>query len=59
MDNSILTFIHGSQGRYLQELAQYLSIPSVSAIPEHAADVRRCAKWTAEMMAAAVYRTSV
>jgi acetylornithine deacetylase/succinyl-diaminopimelate desuccinylase-like protein len=52
MDNGILNFIHGSQGRYLHELAQYLSIPSVSAIPEHAADVRRCATWTAEMMAA-------
>jgi acetylornithine deacetylase/succinyl-diaminopimelate desuccinylase-like protein len=52
MDNGLLNFIHGNQERYLRELAQYLSIPSVSAIPEHAADIRRCAEWTAEMMAA-------
>src|SRR5688572_10951248 len=52
METSILSLINGSKARYLQELTQYLSIPSVSAIPDHAADLRRCAEWTAEMMAA-------
>jgi acetylornithine deacetylase/succinyl-diaminopimelate desuccinylase-like protein len=52
METSILSLIDGSKARYLQELTQYLSIPSVSAIPDHATDLRRCAEWTAEMMAA-------
>ena len=28
----------------------YLAIPSISALPQHAADVTRCAEWTAEEM---------
>ena len=32
---------------YVDELKKYLAIPSISALPEHAADVRRCAEWTA------------
>ena len=30
------------------ELKEYLAIPSISALPQHAADVRRCAEWTAD-----------
>jgi acetylornithine deacetylase/succinyl-diaminopimelate desuccinylase-like protein len=30
----------------VDELKEYLAIPSISALPEHAADVRRCAEWT-------------
>ena len=30
---------------YLQELSEFLSIPSVSALPSHAADCRRAAEW--------------
>jgi acetylornithine deacetylase/succinyl-diaminopimelate desuccinylase-like protein len=46
--NAVIDFINTSQDRYLDELKAYLAIPSVSALPEHAADVRRAAEWTAE-----------
>ena len=31
--------------RFLQELSEFLSIPSISALPAHAADCRRAAEW--------------
>jgi acetylornithine deacetylase/succinyl-diaminopimelate desuccinylase-like protein len=46
--NQIVDFINISRDRYVEELKQYLAIPSVSALPEHAPDVRRCAEWTAD-----------
>ena len=33
-----------------EELTQFLMIPSISALPEHRADVRRCAEWAAGEM---------
>ncbi len=33
------------QDRYLEELKDFLRIPSISALPEHAQDVRRAAEW--------------
>ena len=36
--------------RYVDELKQYLAIPSVSALPQHQADVRRAAEWSADHM---------
>lgn len=38
-------FIQREQGRMLAELNELLSIPSVSALPPHAADCRRAAEW--------------
>jgi acetylornithine deacetylase/succinyl-diaminopimelate desuccinylase-like protein len=46
--NQIVDFINISRDRYVEELKQYLAIPSVSALPEHASDVCRCAEWTAD-----------
>jgi len=39
--------------RYLDELLDFLRIPSISSLPEHAADVKRAAGWVAERMKAA------
>jgi acetylornithine deacetylase/succinyl-diaminopimelate desuccinylase-like protein len=39
------TFISREQGRMLRELTELLAIPSVSALPAHAADCRRAADW--------------
>ncbi|HEU5304804.1 MAG TPA: dipeptidase [Gemmatimonadales bacterium] len=39
------TFAEREQGRLLRELNQLLSIPSISALPAHAADCRRAAEW--------------
>jgi acetylornithine deacetylase/succinyl-diaminopimelate desuccinylase-like protein len=46
--NSIIDFINLHRDRYVDELKAYLAIPSISAMPEHAADIRRCAEWSAE-----------
>jgi acetylornithine deacetylase/succinyl-diaminopimelate desuccinylase-like protein len=46
----VIDHIHTNRDRYVTELKQYLAIPSVSALPAHAADVRRCAEWTADEM---------
>jgi acetylornithine deacetylase/succinyl-diaminopimelate desuccinylase-like protein len=39
------TFVAREQSRLLGELSSFLSIPSVSALPVHAADCRRAAEW--------------
>ena len=50
MNPAVIDYVNISRDRYLEELKQYLAIPSVSALPEHAGDMRRCAEWTAEQM---------
>jgi acetylornithine deacetylase/succinyl-diaminopimelate desuccinylase-like protein len=47
---TVVDFIQTSRDRYVEELKQYLAIPSISALPEHARDVRACAEWTAAEM---------
>jgi acetylornithine deacetylase/succinyl-diaminopimelate desuccinylase-like protein len=49
MDN-VIDFINVNRERYLDELKALLAIPSISALPEHANDVRRCADWCAAEM---------
>jgi acetylornithine deacetylase/succinyl-diaminopimelate desuccinylase-like protein len=46
----VIDYIHTHRDRYVSELKQYLAIPSISALPAHQADVRRCAEWTADEM---------
>jgi acetylornithine deacetylase/succinyl-diaminopimelate desuccinylase-like protein len=48
--NNIIDFINTNRDRYVDELKAYLAIPSISALPQHAGDVRRCAEWTADEM---------
>ncbi len=38
-------FVSRQQPRLLRELSEFLSIPSISALPDHAADCRRAAEW--------------
>ena len=40
-----LAFVDREQPRLLQELSDFLSIPSVSTLPAHEADTRRAAEW--------------
>jgi len=47
----VIDFINLHRDRYIEELKTYLAIPSVSALPAHAADVRRCAEWTSGELA--------
>jgi acetylornithine deacetylase/succinyl-diaminopimelate desuccinylase-like protein len=46
--DKVIDYINVNRERYLDELKTLLAIPSVSALPEHAADVRRCAEWCAD-----------
>ncbi len=48
--NNIVDFINSHRDRSVEELKSYLAIPSISALPAHAADVVRCAEWTADEM---------
>ena len=48
--NAVIDFINTNRDKYVDELKAYLAIPSISALPEHAADVKRCAAWTADEM---------
>jgi acetylornithine deacetylase/succinyl-diaminopimelate desuccinylase-like protein len=47
------SYLRSQQARYLDELLDFLRIPSVSSLPEHAADVERAAAWVAARLQAA------
>jgi acetylornithine deacetylase/succinyl-diaminopimelate desuccinylase-like protein len=48
--NNVIDFINTHRDHYVEQLKDYLAIPSVSALPQHKDDVRRCAEWSAEEM---------
>jgi acetylornithine deacetylase/succinyl-diaminopimelate desuccinylase-like protein len=43
--NAVLKYLEDNQNRFVDELCQYLRFPSVSAQPEHRADMAACAQW--------------
>jgi acetylornithine deacetylase/succinyl-diaminopimelate desuccinylase-like protein len=47
-DQPIIDYIQANQERFLDELKEYLRIPSISTDSEHKEDVARCASWVAE-----------
>lgn len=47
MNEQVLRTIDSRKDASVSGLKQFLSIPSVSTKPDHAADVRRCAEWLA------------
>jgi acetylornithine deacetylase/succinyl-diaminopimelate desuccinylase-like protein len=50
MSTAALDYIHTHRDRFVTELKAFLAIPSISALPAHQPDVRRCADWTADEM---------
>ncbi|HLH20793.1 MAG TPA: dipeptidase [Bryobacteraceae bacterium] len=44
------TFIQENRGRFLDELKQFIRIPSISTLPEHAGDIQRAAAFVAESL---------
>ncbi len=45
-----LEYAHQNNGRFLDELIEFLAIPSISTSPENNADVQRCAEWVAAQL---------
>jgi len=41
----LLSYIEKNRLRYLDELKEFLAIPSISTTPEHRPDMERCAQW--------------
>ena len=46
-------YLDAHEGQFLEELLDFLRIPSVSALPDHAADVARAGEWVAARLRAA------
>jgi acetylornithine deacetylase/succinyl-diaminopimelate desuccinylase-like protein len=46
--DDLLRYARVNRGRHLDELRQFVAIPSVSAQPAHAGAVKRCATWLAQ-----------
>jgi acetylornithine deacetylase/succinyl-diaminopimelate desuccinylase-like protein len=42
-----LEYAHQNRERFLEELKEFLAIPSISTSPDHAADIQRAAEWVA------------
>jgi acetylornithine deacetylase/succinyl-diaminopimelate desuccinylase-like protein len=49
----VLARVEREKERYLEELLEYLRIPSVSTDPRHKSDVRRCSEFVVEQLRAA------
>jgi acetylornithine deacetylase/succinyl-diaminopimelate desuccinylase-like protein len=43
-------YLSDNQSRFVDEMLEFLSIPSVSSLPEHAADVQTAGEWVAARM---------
>jgi acetylornithine deacetylase/succinyl-diaminopimelate desuccinylase-like protein len=54
---NLTEFIEGRQEQHLAELCEFLRIPSVSAKSENKPDIERAAKWVAEQLRAAGFKT--
>src|SRR6266496_2204597 len=44
------TYIAENENRFLEDLKGWLHIPSISTLPEHAADIRRAAEYAADQL---------
>src|SRR6266481_1073396 len=42
---TVLEYLKTNEGRFVQELCEYVRFPSVSAQPEHKKDLQACAEW--------------
>ena len=47
MEN-LINYLENNKERYLQELKEFIAIPSISTNPENKEDVQKCANWAAE-----------
>ena len=47
------TYLHERKDRFINELIEFLRIPSISSLPEHTSDVQHAAEWVEARMKAA------
>lgn len=47
------SYLKEHRSEYVDQLMEFVRIPSISALPDHQADVRRAAKWAADRLTAA------
>jgi acetylornithine deacetylase/succinyl-diaminopimelate desuccinylase-like protein len=45
-----LEYARANRGRFLEELKEYIAIPSISTLDEHKGDIQRAAEWTAAQL---------
>src|SRR5947209_22269 len=50
-DSPALDYAHQNRQRFLTELQELLSIPSISTLPEHQPNIARAARWLADRLA--------
>ena len=50
MDPAADAYIEANDARHLEELKEFLRIPSASSLPEYRDDVRRAAEWVAAQL---------
>jgi acetylornithine deacetylase/succinyl-diaminopimelate desuccinylase-like protein len=53
------SYLQTSQSRHLQELLEFLRIPSISALSEHANDTKRAAEFAAEKLKNLGFKTEI
>jgi acetylornithine deacetylase/succinyl-diaminopimelate desuccinylase-like protein len=46
-ESTATAFVRSNFGRFVRELQEFVSFPSVSAKPRHVSDIRKCAAWLA------------
>jgi acetylornithine deacetylase/succinyl-diaminopimelate desuccinylase-like protein len=50
MPQTVDSYVDSNRDRFLEELSEFLRIPSISTAPEHAGDVARAAQFTADSL---------
>ena len=58
MSTATDAFVKANQDRFLEELKEFLRIPSISTLPEHRGDIDRAAQFVADELKARASRTS-
>jgi len=53
IDSTLATYLHKNRQRHLDEVCDWLRIPSISTLPEHKADIQQAAQWLAARLTAA------
>ena len=48
-----MTYLEAHRPQHLDELLDFLRIPSISSLPEHANDIHQAATWVADRMQSA------